>query len=476
MKVICDNCRAVYKIPDEKLIKPVNKASCRQCGHRMLIPRPRRDADPNERTLVTAVPPTPPGAPAREAEPKLYEEEESTMPGGGDPHAETALMQGPLVPGTPVQALKRGDEYVGYDEVSPTPRQPEPRGVRPTNSAASIQPGPRPDSIRAIKDPTTHDPRGDMSFVLLAALASVLGAFLLAFLNHPIAVFVGLTLTLGAGLTTMFVVLIGSRGRKSGRKIISGFLGVPMGGVAAFLSAVALWGINNADGFDFSSFNFSSPPPVVADAMNVVEPDPIDVPDPDAIEGEGEVAEADPEVMADTEPDRARPRPRPRPKPSTSDENVRDPRITPDPKPTVYTSDDNDGSASIEPEPDRYESTVEPEPKPRPKPAPEPEPEPDGGDDQMESVPMEVIDVMLRNNIEVKRCFFKHKKDTGTLPKRVDVRFTLESNGSVTTAGITQADFAGTDLDRCLSRSIKEIQFPSSSSPVTKITFPFTFQ
>ena len=34
MKVVCDNCGALYKIPDEKLLKPVNKAPCRQCGHR----------------------------------------------------------------------------------------------------------------------------------------------------------------------------------------------------------------------------------------------------------------------------------------------------------------------------------------------------------------------------------------------------------------------------------------------------------
>jgi len=25
MKVVCDNCRAVYKVPDSKLTKPVNK-------------------------------------------------------------------------------------------------------------------------------------------------------------------------------------------------------------------------------------------------------------------------------------------------------------------------------------------------------------------------------------------------------------------------------------------------------------------
>ena len=96
MKVICDNCRAVYKIPDEKLAKPVNKATCRKCGHRMLIPRPRQGQNPDEKTLVTAVPPTPPPAPQRDAaasrsrppaevdrhtQPISEEEPEATMPG-----------------------------------------------------------------------------------------------------------------------------------------------------------------------------------------------------------------------------------------------------------------------------------------------------------------------------------------------------------------------------------------------------------
>ena len=46
MKVVCDNCDAIYKIPDEKLTKPVNKATCRSCGNRMLIPRPVTSDDP----------------------------------------------------------------------------------------------------------------------------------------------------------------------------------------------------------------------------------------------------------------------------------------------------------------------------------------------------------------------------------------------------------------------------------------------
>ena len=56
MKVVCDNCRAVYKVPDDKLTKPVNKATCRNCGHRMLIPRPQPNSDPDEQTVACHVP------------------------------------------------------------------------------------------------------------------------------------------------------------------------------------------------------------------------------------------------------------------------------------------------------------------------------------------------------------------------------------------------------------------------------------
>ncbi|MFT5686670.1 MAG: putative Zn finger-like uncharacterized protein, partial [Myxococcota bacterium] len=37
MRVDCENCGAQYKIPSHKLVKEVNKATCRKCGHRMLI-------------------------------------------------------------------------------------------------------------------------------------------------------------------------------------------------------------------------------------------------------------------------------------------------------------------------------------------------------------------------------------------------------------------------------------------------------
>ena len=71
MKVVCDSCGAVYRVPDAKLVKPINKATCRQCGFKMLIPRPS-PVDLDE-TLINQ--PDQPEAAAAAAAPEEEEEE-----------------------------------------------------------------------------------------------------------------------------------------------------------------------------------------------------------------------------------------------------------------------------------------------------------------------------------------------------------------------------------------------------------------
>ena len=71
MRVVCDNCGAVYKIADSKLSKEVNRATCKRCGHKIIIYKPGSQAaqnaaaqggrrpdvgDDEERTVIKAVP------------------------------------------------------------------------------------------------------------------------------------------------------------------------------------------------------------------------------------------------------------------------------------------------------------------------------------------------------------------------------------------------------------------------------------
>lgn len=50
MKVTCENCSAVYKIPDEKLTKEVNRATCKKCGNKLLIRKSSVNSDENRKS------------------------------------------------------------------------------------------------------------------------------------------------------------------------------------------------------------------------------------------------------------------------------------------------------------------------------------------------------------------------------------------------------------------------------------------
>ncbi len=66
MRVVCDNCGAVYKIADSKLTKEVNRATCKRCGHKIIIYKPGSQAaqkaaatgasEDDERTVIKSVP------------------------------------------------------------------------------------------------------------------------------------------------------------------------------------------------------------------------------------------------------------------------------------------------------------------------------------------------------------------------------------------------------------------------------------
>jgi hypothetical protein len=86
---------------------------------------------------------------------------------------------------------------------------------------------------------------------------------------------------------------------------------------------------------------------------------------------------------------------------------------------------------------------------------------------------MEVIDVMLRNNLEVKKCFFAVKRAQGTMPDRIDVSFSLSSSGKGSGLSVKQADYKGTELERCLGSAVGGISFPPSTSGSTRVSYPF---
>jgi predicted Zn finger-like uncharacterized protein len=481
MKVVCDNCRAVYRVPDTKLTKAVNKATCRNCGHRMLIPRPKPGADPEERTLVTAVPPTPPGAPPRDehrggghTRPVPEDDNESTLPG---------RQPDDLHMGTPNPVDRHPDDFDGPSTVvsdgppglpsygrdpsqSTTLVQAPPANGRQTPARSGAAPAPRrtpmPAAPRRTPGPTLrrntplytatgaapHDPSSDLNWALFGSGAALLGAFFLAFLsvyNHALLMWFGLALAFGGGVLTFGVLLTGGRGRHPAKTLMS----VVAGFIVALIMSTAM--VATKLGAEVAidaleDINFAAPPNVVdAQPVEPAKPAPADAqPAPAPTDGSADAGE--PVAPApDPAPEPAKPETKPKPGDTKP----------PEPKPAPVPA----------PAPAR--------PTPAPAPAPVPAPPAPG---EMHTVPTGVVHVMVSNNLDVKKCFVPMFK-AGTLPPRIDVSFFIQPSGAAQRVAVKNPPtLRSSEIEMCLQSAIARIAFPPTTGTGTPITYPFALK
>ena len=145
MRVVCDNCGAVYKIADSKLSKEVNKATCKRCGHKIVIYKPgsaraagpsHSDA-PEERTVIKSV----------EGLDKLGQNT-GKVPAIGSLTAELRAISlpgvNPVTPPKPASLSAAGMKPAAPPR--PQPPRPQPPGIPPKDSpATAVYRGPRPD-------------------------------------------------------------------------------------------------------------------------------------------------------------------------------------------------------------------------------------------------------------------------------------------------------------------------------------------
>jgi hypothetical protein len=74
----------------------------------------------------------------------------------------------------------------------------------------------------------------------------------------------------------------------------------------------------------------------------------------------------------------------------------------------------------------------------------------------------------------VKKCFIPLAQ-AGTLPKRVDVRFTLQATGKASGVSVSQPELSGTAFEGCIAAAVSAIEFPGGGA-AQKITYPFQLQ
>ncbi|MCO4769409.1 MAG: zinc-ribbon domain-containing protein [Deltaproteobacteria bacterium] len=145
MRVVCDNCGAVYKIADSKLSKEVNKATCKRCGHKIVIYKPgsaraaaaaARPSEAEERTVIKSV----------EGLDKVGAST-GKVPAIGSLTAELRAISLPGVqPVAPPRPASLSPATGASPPVPPLPPRVGPPGIPPKDApATAVYHGPRPD-------------------------------------------------------------------------------------------------------------------------------------------------------------------------------------------------------------------------------------------------------------------------------------------------------------------------------------------
>jgi outer membrane biosynthesis protein TonB/DNA-directed RNA polymerase subunit RPC12/RpoP len=567
MRVVCDSCGATYKIPDTKLVKDVNRATCRKCGHRMLIRK--ADAPPlgtypsaateEERTVIASAADL-----ERRAREHLAAAQAATGTrlGARPPHAEEdptmvkalAASQGGAagisvgrsrneVPAAPARIQRRpadeppttvssSIERMPERHVSQQlrPAQPIPHSPRPPvedglksgavfdaprdGPASYDSPRGAPASFDAPRGGGAYDPNADARRAAVGRQAVVMDQALrppvpVASVPQPApAPHAGFP-NGGAGAAMPAPVTpVAAPPQRSGMGAVIGgavllvFLGT-LGAVAYIFTRPQEQSPERVD--KVTTEQPAEEAPAEAAPAEAVPPEaapPVEAaPTPEP--APAEVAEAAPPPAPEPVVEKA---PEPAPKPSshssssrsssrssTSSKSTPPPTSNaievPEPPPatkSVAAAKTTTSTKSSAPEVSDDDllgggGSTTPTPTPASKPAPTPAavaapPAPATEEEPtLDTLPLTVLDTIVRNNKNIKRCFFNEQQKTGVLPS-VSVKMKIETNGTVSSAAVAEPTAQqGTELDACLSSAFKSLQFPAFKTPMGAVTYPFKF-
>lgn len=480
MRVVCESCGTTYKIPESKLVKEVNKATCRKCGFRMMIRRPSGAAaedsvGPDEASDEAATQVTANPLQAQENERASLDAETRIEPGAAD----------------------------DWSDESPTNVQDDPTAPPAAGS------GTPPAKARSAAGTESRSADTDMVLALIATFASAGGAMLLATNTGDVATqrMVGLGVALWGALTGLFLLVTGNLWRQQGNLGVSIALATVLSiGGSAFVEVA----LHDGEGLGNST---SADATVANDPASNSRDDSYlrgDLANGDATStpenGETEPAPSqEPEVTANPDArdestgvgtERRTDKPASAAPPATEREapTVNDPADELDLEDPIEDFDDLgdpdfDAVATAPPSPpddaraadaakrkaaeqDRRKREAERAAAAKQRAKAKEQKESAGGS-KMTTLPLTVVDTMIRSNMSVKRCFFNEKQSSGEMPRRVNVRFTVLNTGRVSSARVTTEQYKGGSLDGCLGRAFKAITFPPFEGEAKSMTYPF---
>ncbi len=504
MRVVCDNCGASYKIPDSKLTREVNKATCRKCGHAIYIRKsgvegasePVAEAS-EERTQIKSLQDLERAAAASQE----GAGSDSTIPRDEPLAAEPRGSGNTIVPDDgradakhePFTAADRDRPTIAAKPAAPTPipaavpNVPPPAPVvappvvapavaaapaaapRPVAPVAPVAAPPAsaarsaPASAPALSAPSTFDPSSDLTVALVGAVLAIGGVMVLLasslLPNLWVVAAGGAFLALFGMLMVVLLLLTGGRGARKASvplAVIGGFLLATIGAVITAVGGYMLSGGESG----LTASTTSTPDAAVATMAAPAAPAaPVEPVAPAPIEPAPVAAPVEPPPAA-VAPVAAAPAPTPAPTPA--------PAPAAAPAPVARTP-------AAAPPPER----VTPKPAAAPPPrttapaatASKPAAAPPAATSS--AISLQVVDTMLRSNKGVKTCFINEMRDNGgSVPKGVKVKLTIDPSGKVTRAS-TQGDYSGTPFDSCLGSAIKSISFPPYEGESVSLTYPF---
>lgn len=454
MRVICDQCAATYNVPNAKLTRPITTASCKSCGAQLRIPKPRPGMPDDEQVVVQAIPASGGLSKGDIVRPGFEEDDDKTMP-VVDARARGVEVDDdvPLLAGTPLSASEKATLQSTGKLGGASPAAPPPV-VRRAGAGAAV--------------PATNasDVGGGLVVAFVGVVFAAVGVVLLGIVDTAVVRVPGLFLGLAGTLTAMFVLAFGSFGRANGRGALSAALGVLFS--LLMVPAIALL---HGD-FALPRISFASAPA----APVPVAPAPSD---DDAALASASDDDDDDDAVAATDDAKTKTRtsakkPTATPK-SSSAAGSRTAASSPRETPSETTSSGFGGrtepTEAPRPAPTREPSRTEPvmaarddyDPPPssvRSAPPPPP-PAPDPGP----SVPAPVLDMIIKNNVGVKKCFYESMKaDEVSRGAVVRTTFQLSASGSASNLRVNNPELRGGRLERCLDGAFAGMSFPSSAS------------
>jgi TonB family protein len=94
------------------------------------------------------------------------------------------------------------------------------------------------------------------------------------------------------------------------------------------------------------------------------------------------------------------------------------------------------------------------------------------------SLDKELIRRIIRRHInEVRYCY---EKELGSQPKlagKVELRFTIETDGQVVTAQVASSTLGHREAEACIARAVRRWRFPKSAGGgLSVVNYPFVFK